>query len=120
MSYVEDHAGALADITEAGAAVTFSFISPGTYDAEKDKFVTPTTTEVAGFAVRTRGNPDTYRALSLVESEAPTLLFAGSTFDEKPEPGYTVTWDSIEYTVQDVSVVSPDGNNIISKVLIAK
>lgn len=120
MGYEAEHASALADITEAGTAVTFTQASPGTYDAATDTWTTPVETTVAGFAIQTRGNPDVYRELSLVESKAPTILFAPTTFGEIPDLGYTVTWSGVTYTVKQIAPVQPDGNMIIARIVIGE
>jgi hypothetical protein len=119
-SYATEHAGAYADILDAGAAVTFSAITAGTYDGATDTWSTPTTTRVAGVAIRVRGNPQTYQALELIQSEAPTLLFAPTTYGETPALGMTVTWDSVVYTVRAVEPVAPSGDTIIARVVVAK
>lgn len=118
-NYAETHAGALADVADAGAAVTFSLTTPGTYDAATDTYTTPTTATVAGFAIEVAGDPDTYKALSLVRSSAPSLFFTPSTYGALPAVGYTVTWNSIVYTVRDVSPLSPDGTPIAATIVVS-
>ena len=120
MGYEADHAGALADVTEAGAAVTFTNASPGTYDAATGVWVTPVETTVTGYAIRTRGNPDDYRELSLVESKAPTLLFTPDTFGEVPDLGYTVVWSGTTFTAKMVTPLEPDGNAILARIVIGE
>lgn len=119
MSYSTEHAGALGDIRTAGAPVTFTKTTLGAYDPETDT-ATPSTTSVGGHAVRVRGRPDTYDALQLVESQAPTLLFAATTFGQAPALGATVTWGGETYTVRDVNPVAPDGSGIIFRVVVAQ
>lgn len=80
---------------------------------------TVSSASVAGYAVRTRGNPKVYEALKLIESEAPTLLFSPTTYGSMPDLGATVTWNGKTYTVRDVLPVAPDGTGIIAKVVVA-
>lgn len=118
MSYVAEHAGALADVGDAGAAVTFTLQSPGTYDPATDTYSSAVTTTVEGQAIHTRGNPETYRELSLVESEAPTLLFVPTAYGELPDLGYTVTWANTVYTVKALQPLMPDGTTIMARIVI--
>jgi len=120
MSYAAEHAGALADVADAGAAVTFTLSSPGTYDAATDTWTTPVETTVAGQAMQVSGNPEDYRELSLVESEAPTLLFAPTTYGSMPDLGYTVVWASKTYTVKMLSPLQPDGTTILARLVVGK
>ena len=118
MSYVSTHAGALRDIRKAGTAVTFSK-ETRVHDPLTGHSTVSTTT-VEGFAIRVVGRSKTYEALKLVESQAPTLLFAATTFGEIPDVGMTVPWGGETFTVADVNPVAPDGNSIIARVVIAK
>ena len=82
--------------------------------------ITVSTTTVVGVAIQTRGNPIRYRELGLVEAEAPTLLWVPDTYGETPQPGDTVTWNSLSYTVADVNRLAPDGVTITAKVIIKR
>ena len=96
-----------------------------TYDETLDAS-TSTTTTVTGSAIQVRGKPETYRALSLIESQNPTLLFTPTDYDlhagsaEFVKPGDTVTWASQVYTVKDVAPVAPDGVVIIARIVVGK
>ena len=118
MSYESTHAGALRDIRKAGVAVTFTKATR-THDPLTGRSTVADST-VAGSAMRVVGRPKVYESLKLVESQAPTLLFAASTYGEKPDIGMTVSWESQTFTVKDVNPVAPDGNAIISRVVIAR
>lgn len=117
--YAADHAGALADLTEAGAAVTFTRTTPGTYDAATDTHTAPVTSSVTGSAIKVSGRPKKYEALGLKESEAPTLLFAPTTYGSLPALGASVTFGGTTYTVRDVDSVAIDGTAIIAYVVVA-
>ena len=117
--YSADHAGALADVNAAGNAVTFTRDVAGTYDPETGVETGATQSTVTGSAIQVRGNPDTYRELSLIESKAPTLFFTPDTFGEFPKPGDAVTWGSEVFEVRDVNHIRPDGNTIACRVVIS-
>lgn len=89
---------------------------------ETTGLVTATTTTITGNAIRVRGSPETYRALGLIDSEAPTLLFTPDLYDSanRPAPGDTVVWESLTWTVRDVNPVAPDGITIIARVVITR
>jgi hypothetical protein len=118
--YTADHAGALADIQEAGSAVTFTFASPGTYTASTGLFAGDTTTTVTGAAIRVTGNPLRYQALGLTQTEAPTLLFAPTTYGSLPVLGASVVFGGVTYTVRDVEPLALDGTTIIANVVVAR
>lgn len=82
--------------------------------------LTPTVTTISGNAIRVRGLPQTYRALGLIDSEAPTLLFDATTYGDRPAPGDTVVWEGLTWVVRDVNPVAPDGVAIISRVVITR
>ena len=65
------------------------------------------------------GAADRYAALNLVPSNAPTLLFAASTYGDEPRPGDAVTWGSTVYVVRDVDATAPDGTSIIASVIVS-
>jgi hypothetical protein len=118
--YATDHAGALADVRAAGAAVTVVATLPGTHVPSTGLFTSPTTTTVAGVAIRTRGIPERYAALGLVESEAPSLLFVPDTYGAIPPLGGVLTWGGVDYTVRDVEPLAPDGTAILSRLVVAR
>lgn len=113
--YAADHASALADIRDAGARVTFTRTAR-TYDPNTDLPAVPYTTTIDGYAIRTRGDPDTYRALSLVEATSPTLFFVPDDFGGDVEEGDTVVWAGTTYTVAALVPVGPDGVTIAARV----
>lgn len=116
--YAAEHASALADLREAGARVTFSLSTPGTYNEATGAWSTPTDSSVAGYAIQDGGDPLAYERLTLIESEAPTLLFAPDTYGDRPSLGMSVTWAGELHTVRDVKPLSPDGTPILFWVII--
>ena len=117
-SYATEHASALADVGAAGASVTFTLASAGTY-ASTGTWSGAATSTVTGQAVRVKGDPKVYAALELVESEAPTLRFVPTTYGQVPSLNSKVTWNSTVYTVKHVQVVAPNGTAILSRVVVA-
>jgi len=118
--YADDHASAVAAIAAAGVPVTFSRVGLLVYDATSDNSYPAAPTLIAGYAVRVKGNPLKYQALSLVQSEAPALLFAPSVLGGLPLPGDTVTWAGADYTARDVEPEAPDGVAIGATVIVAR
>lgn len=116
--YSATHARALALVTRKGAAVTFTHSDSSQADATG--IVTSTDTTVVGTAVRDAGNPKRYERLSLIESEAPTLLFTPTTFGECPSPGDTCTWAGNSFVVRDVLPIGPNGDVIAASVVISR
>lgn len=114
MSYATEHAGALADVTEAGAAVTFSLTSPGTYDAATETWSSPTVTTVTGYAVQ--DDAATHRRAGEVIAAANVVLFfTPMTIGNLPVAGYTTTWNSVAVSVvRTFRELNPDGAGAIA------
>lgn len=118
MTYAAEHVDALADLREAGAAVTFTHPTR-THDAATGTFSASADATVSGYAMRVSPNQaerDRYRALSLTVEKVVTLLFAPSTFGALPDVNATVVWGGETLTVRDVGPVAPDGTAIISRI----
>ena len=117
MSYATDHADALADIREAGTDVTFT-LSETTTNETTDAESTAVISTVSGAAIRASGKPQVYGPGNLTVSAPTTLLFAPDTYGERPALGSTVDWEGATWTVESVNPISPDGTDIISRVVI--
>lgn len=117
MGYSTTHGNALSLVRRKGAAATFTTTSVGTEDPLTGLFTAGSESTVAGQAVRVAGDPKVYEQLSLVEENAPTLLFVPTTFGDAVDLGATVTWGSTEYTVRQANPIAPDGNNIAWRVV---
>lgn len=114
-------AGVYDTIAGVGAPVTFTRATPGIYSATADTRTDASTQTVTGVAVRVRGEPSRYRALSLVESEAPTLLFKPTAlYAAAPDVGDSVSWAGDTYLVRDVDPVAPDGVLVVARVIVAR
>lgn len=114
--YATDAADALADITENGAVITFPGAIPGTagtYDPATDTWGTGTpATDATGYALQMAGDPDTYRALSIIQSNPVTLMLAASGLSVTPRPGMAMTWAGTAYTILLSNPTGPDGTPI--------
>ena len=114
--YAPDHASALADVSAAGRAVTFTFIS-STHAPATGTFSAPVTTSLRGYAARVQGDPKRYAALGLTVTTGLTLLFVPTGYGGTPEPGYSVTWSGRTFTVKECDPVAPDGSVIVTRVI---
>ena len=117
--YTAKHASAYAKIADKGATITFSRDERTDYNPE-DASSTITVTSVAGVAVRMPGNPKVYDTLGLIESEAPTLLFAAETFMEVPELGMKGEWGGTKFTVRDINPIAPAGDVIVAELVVSQ
>jgi len=109
VSYRDDWASALGDVTAAGTLVTLT--PPGG----------SALAAISGGAVSKRGNPLTYQALDLVESDALTLVFVPATYGVLPSLlGYGVVFAGTAYLVRSSVTTSPDGNTIVATVVCAR
>lgn len=113
--YATEHAGALADVTEAGTAVTFTKSTTTTNPSTAQ--VTTTTSTVAGHAIRVEGDPETYERLGLTQSNPVTLLFTPTTYGQEPAKGSTFTWEGETRAVAHVEPLAPDGTTILARVV---
>ncbi len=121
MTFTATQSRAHTQIAKYGAAVTFSYATAGTYTESTDVTTGSTTATIAAVVMRVRGNPKTYANLSLVESEAPTLLCAFDTYGDLPPLGATVVFGGLTYTVRDIGVTDPDGAGaIIARCVVAR
>lgn len=118
--YAAQAASALATLRRKGAAVTCTQTLPGTYDPLTDLWSSPSTVTVSGYAIRdTGGNPQRWRDLELIQSEAPRLLFGSTTAGSLPALGATLVWGGTTYTVRDVDPIEPDGTAIVAHLIVS-
>lgn len=117
--YSSDHAGALVEVKEAGAAVAFT-VQQSTYDPETDTHTSVTTSSVKGYAMQVDGTPKEYERLGLTEMEAPTLLFVANRYGDTPELNAVGEWGGVRHTVKSVRPFAPDGTAILSYVIVQR
>ena len=55
------------------------------------------------------GDPDLYRALSLIETDNPTLLFKPAIMGQYPPLGSTVVWGGNTYTLKNRKMLAMAG-----------
>jgi hypothetical protein len=110
-------AGALA---RKGAAVTFTAGTAGAYDPLTGIVTGASSVTVSGSAMEIDGDPDLYTALSLIESENPTLLFRPSTVGEVPPLGATVLWGGETFTVKNVKRLAMAGTPTAARVVVGR
>lgn len=120
MTYAADHAGAYADVLAAGAAVTFSTYTPGTYAPATDAFSAASSATVTGVALEVGNAPLKFDAEALTEAERKTFLFVPATYGDMPPLGATVAWASKVWTVRQVADLSPDGTAILGKIEVTR
>ena len=117
--YTADAVEVDAEFREAGGPVTFPGAIPGTagaYDPVTDTFGAGTpATDAASYAIQPEGDPDTYRALSLILSNPVTLNVAAyrlTAVSVTLRPGMLFVWASVAYTIRTAEPFGPDGTAI--------
>jgi hypothetical protein len=103
-----------------GAAVTFSYTTPGTYDPVTEITTGSTTVTVSGYAMEIAGDPNLYLQLGLIESENPTLLFRPTTAGQLPALGATVAWGGETLTVKNINRLAMDGTPTAAKIVVSR
>lgn len=104
MSYRDDWASALADLRDAGAAITFVG-----------------TSTVAGYALPLlSGAPKRFMTRTLIETQGPALFFISTTYGARPPLNALGTWAAVEYVVKDELPFDPDGTAIFSYVALER
>lgn len=111
---------ALEMVKEFGAPVTFTLTTPGTYDETTGNHSSPTEVTVKGHAVQDEGDPVRYRELELIESEAPTLLFAPNVIGTLPAVGSSVSWGGAGFKASDIAPIAPDGTAIAASIIVVR
>jgi hypothetical protein len=122
VSYAATHARTYRTVARKGAAVSFEKPSTAaTFDSATDTAASPeSVTTIPGVAIQDKGKPSTYARLSLVQSQAPTLLFVPAAYGSLPEPGATCTWAGAEYAVADVDPIAPNGVPIAAMIVVSR
>jgi hypothetical protein len=119
--YAADHASALADVREAGAAVTFTRKTPGTLDEATGLHASASATTIAAYAIDAfAGSGKTPGVPVLKENEELALFCVPVTIGQLPAPSDTVTWNSITYIVRRVLALQPDGTPIAATVMVGR
>lgn len=98
--------------------VTFTRVTK-THNRATDQMTSATST-IEGVAIKVRGNPERYKALGLVEAEAPTLLFFPRVYGERIKPGDTIVFRNQKFTARDCEHLEPDGVVINTRVIVER
>lgn len=105
---------------KSGATVTFTLTDPGTHDSTTDTWSGATTSTVTGTMERVRGDPERYKVLELVESEAPTFEFTPDTLGEVPALNSVTTFGDVKYVVRDVTPNAPSGTAFSARLILVR
>lgn len=104
---------------------TFVRTIPGTYDALAGVWTTaPSTVTFEGNCIAVRGSVQRYQALNLVLSTTVTLFFDRRSYGDRMftsdfvQPGDTVEWAGVTYSVKDVEPIAPDGIVIAARIIV--
>lgn len=118
-AFATAHTRAASRFSARGAvAVTFSkqgaaFSSPTTGAR------VPSSSSVSGRAFEGTPNHRLYEALGLTKKRVKTLVFCPDTYGAEPEIGATCTWASETWTVERCLPAAPDGNAIVTEVVVS-
>lgn len=107
-------------LTRKGAPVTFTHSTPGTYDPATDTSSAAAVVTVTGKAMEIDGDPDLFKALELIESLNPTLLFKPDTVGQLPALGSTVVWGGDTYTVKNIKRLAMAGTPTAARVVVGR
>ena len=120
MSFSDDHARALADVKDNGAAVTCSLTDNSANYNPTTGVTVPAVTTVAGQAMRVPGDPRKYEALGLVEMQALSLLFVATTFGDTPSLDMELAFGGERFRIKHVEPLAIDGTTILSNLVVAR
>lgn len=66
------------------------------------------------------GDPDLYKALELIETENPTLLFKPKTVGQLPGLGATVEWGGETFTVKNKKRLAMNGTPTAARIVVGR
>jgi hypothetical protein len=114
-------------VARKGAPVVFTSsetASTGsTYDGATDtSTITPATPgdQFPGNAMEIDGDPELYKALSLIESENPTLLFTPTTVGSIPPLGAFGVWGGNTYTIKNRKFLAMNGIQKAARLVVGR
>lgn len=94
------------------------FIRRTTTHGSADGSVAIVESTITGEAIRVGASSSElaqFAALGLSTQETAVLFFTPDTYGERPAAGDVVTWESVEWTVQYVAPIAPDGVTIAAR-----
>lgn len=118
-SYATDHAEALADVAEDGAAISFT-LATDTVDESTGVHSSPATATVAGQAIESDEAFEEFRSMGLTHTKSIALFFVPTTIGTMPTAGYGATWGGENVTVERVKPFAPNGTAIMASVLVTR
>lgn len=107
-------------LMQKGAPVVFSHTIPGTVDPNTDMGTGATIVTVTGRVMEIDGDPDLYKALSLIESDNPTLLFRPDVRGVIPVLGSTVVWGGQLFTVRNIKRLAMAGTATAARLVVSR
>lgn len=121
MSYATEHAGALADVQAAGAALSFESTSLGTESSTGQFANAPVVTTMLAYGTEDAGDPKEYEQLGLTPLEAPRLFVVCVNYGDIPPLNSKVSFGpGAAFTVRSVKPYRPDGVAVFSYVILAR
>jgi hypothetical protein len=118
MDYTLKHSQALKKLAAKGAPVIFSISTPGTYVEATDEYTDPVFEEIAGQAVEIPGDPEEYKSMELLGTEAVTLFFVPTVFGATPKLHMSVDWAGALRTVSQIFPIRPAEELIAARVIV--
>ena len=107
-------------LAHRGKAVEFVHTAAGTHDPATETHGAPVVTKVKGQAMRVAGDPERYKALELIESESPTLLFTPKTRGELPAMDSVVEWGDVGFSVKDIEPLALNGTATAARIVVSR
>lgn len=107
-------------LAQKGLPVVFSMTVEGAYDRTTDTTSAPVTTTYPGRAMQIEGDPDLYKALELIESDNPTLLFAPNTPGQIPPLQASVSWGGANATVKNITPLAMKGVATAARIVVSR
>lgn len=104
----------LAAITRKGAVVSFgSHTGTPIFDPVTNTWSGGADVVATGRAVQTNNNLEQLVALGLVDNKTVTLLVAASGLTITPSTGMVMSWAGVDYSIDNVDTLAPDGTPIL-------
>ena len=119
--YATDHAGALADVREAGTAIVFEQTTFGAQDEEGRFEEGPVVVRTPAVCTEDGGDAEEYERLGLTPSESPRLFVVCEQYGAIPPLNSKARFGMGKvYNVQSVKPYRPDGTAIFSYVILSR
>lgn len=125
LAYASRHDALIGSVVLNGGPITFSVpeSSATSYDSATDTSSSPPnpTLIVGSFQfLDAKGAPVAYTPNTTSETASPVMLFVPATIGQLPGPSATATVAGVDYVVQSVNPIAPDGVPIAAYVTVAR